>query len=134
MLLTIPKLNQRSVLCATLAALFCIASNVGAISLHFLQYDPVSQLTDEDWALEGQAFLKAVNGPVSGQAIAWSNEVTGNSGTIKVLESFVGPEGEPCRKIQEDFQSRKLASSYTVAVCKIGEDWRVVSANPDAGQ
>ncbi len=113
------------------ALLLSTAANVGATNLHFLQYDPVSQLTTEDWELEGEAFLKAVSGPVNGQAVPWSNEETGSSGSITVLKSLPGPQGNPCRKIKETFQSRRMNSTYKLTVCQIGDDWKVVDANPN---
>ena len=108
------------------AFLFSISASVSATNLHFLQYDPVSQLTAEDWELEGEAFLTAVNGPVNGKAVPWTNEATGNSGSVTVLKSFTGPQGNPCRKITEEFQSDRLQSAYNATVCQVGDDWKVV--------
>ena len=125
---TTRKPLQTALLGLSLAVLLSTTANVWATNLHFLQYDPVSQLTAEDWELEGEAFSAAVNGPVNGKAIPWSNEATGNSGSITVLESFVGPQGNPCRKINEAFQSQRLKSAYKVTVCQIGDDWKVVDA------
>lgn len=112
-----------------LILMLVVGTNAWATNLHFLEYDPVSRLTAEDWEIEGKAFLEAVNRDSKGEPVTWSNEETGNSGSITVLESFSGPEGQPCRKIQEAFKSRLLDSSYTLTVCKVDDDWKVVSAN-----
>jgi surface antigen len=111
------------------AVLSSMATHVGATNLHFLKYDPVSQLKTEDWELEGKAFLHAVNNGDAGLTVPWSNDASGNSGSITVLDSFTGPQGQPCRKIEEIFKSRLLDSRYTLTVCQVDDDWRTVSAN-----
>ena len=108
--------------------LLLAASNAPGTNLHFLKYDPVSQLTAEDWERENQAFSQAVEKGEDGQAVTWASPETGNSGSVTVIERFVGQDGQPCRKILETFQSKQLDSRYTVTVCKAGDDWKVVSA------
>lgn len=112
-----------------LLAAVLLAPAAGAINLHFLEYDPVSKLTDADWKLESQAFLKAVEEMPDGSAATWQNPETGNSGAIVPLERFEGENGMACRKIRETFKSSMYESAYTVTVCRNADnEWKVTQA------
>lgn len=113
----------------TVGAVLALAPpGASAINLHFLNYDPVTQMKESDWELESEVFLKTVEEASDGTSLEWENPETGNSGTITALKRFQGPQGEPCRRIRETFKSKSYDSQYTLSVCKNADgEWKVES-------
>jgi hypothetical protein len=79
-----------------------------AINLRLLQYDPVRQLTQSDWALESETCLTAVEETPDSAVTARKIPEPGQSGTIRQLDRSQGVAGQACHKINATFTSKRF--------------------------
>jgi surface antigen len=59
--------------------------------------------------------------------LAWSNPDTGNRGTIKAIDKFVGSHGQKCKKFQTTVDNFKGISLYNGETCEMKKDSWVLS-------
>jgi len=52
-------------------------------------------------------------------SLAWQNPDTGNSGTILVIEKFIGPQGKKCKKFKTTIDSFMGISIYDGETCEL---------------
>ena len=59
--------------------------------------------------------------------LAWSNPDTGNSGTIRAIDKFVGSHGQKCKKFQTTVDSFMGISLYNGETCELRQGFWVLS-------
>ena len=99
------------------------------MDLSFLGQAPLRFFSDQDLRLMGDAMDQALNDAEDGESISWSNEQTGNSGTIKPLRGF-SHQGLDCRRVEIINRAKKATrgdATSRVDYCKADETWRVLS-------
>jgi surface antigen len=70
---------------------------------------------------------EAENGQPASPELAWSNPDTGNRGTIKAIDKFVGSHGQKCKKFQTTVDNFKGISLYNGETCELKKDSWVLS-------
>lgn len=86
-----------------------------------------ASLDELDQMKAQQAFNQASVGPV-GDAIAWNNPNSGNSGTVKVTRDGTSNKGAYCREFQTTVViGGKPQSSYGTACRQPNGDWKMQS-------
>jgi surface antigen len=71
----------------------CLASN-----WQWLKDAPVTSFDEQDWELLQETISQTLNKDSDGDSRQWDNPETGNSGTVKVIDTRDGSTG-PCRKL-----------------------------------
>ena len=62
-------------------------------------FDDTLNLTKEDIAMINQAARQALDGEAVGTVVEWSNDKSGNAGSVTLLRNFEH-EGRECREVQ----------------------------------
>ena len=62
-----------------------------------------------------------------GPELAWSNPDTGNRGTIKAIDKFVGSHGQNCKKFQTTVDNYTGISLYNGETCELKKNSWVLS-------
>jgi surface antigen len=73
------------------------------------------------------AVAEAQNSQSEAPELAWSNPDTGNRGTIKAIDKFVGSHGQQCKKFQTTVDNFKGISLYNGETCELKKDSWVLS-------
>ena len=116
------------------AALFTLATIaaptlVHGLDLTFLGQAPIRFFNDEDLKLLSDSADKALESAKDGEAVAWRNEETGNSGTLTPTRSFTR-DGRDCRRLEVVSLSREAtrgSATSGVDFCKIDGTWKILT-------
>lgn len=87
-------------------------------------YSQLPDLTEEDADLARNAARVQLKGAEVGTVVSWSNEKSGNSGKVKLLERYQW-EGHDCQRVAHLFSIRKDRDhAYEVHGCDIDGQWK----------
>jgi surface antigen len=94
-----------------------IGSALGASAHAQPMMNPLRQLalTSEDFAMVGEAVTGLYDAGKIGVAQTWSNPKSGNSGSVKILDTFEY-QGLPCRTIEHTLRIRRQADPKQVVL------------------
>ncbi len=118
-------------LTATLFALsaFAAPALVQALDLTFLDQAPIRFFNDADLKMMSDAADQALDNSADGEAVSWSNEQTGSSGTLTPVRSFTR-DGRDCRRLSVvSLASKATRGSATsnVDFCKVDGTWKILT-------
>lgn len=121
----------KSTFAAALFALSTIAAPalVHGLDLTFLDQAPIRFFNDADLKLLSESADKALDDAKDGEAVAWSNEQTGNSGTLTPTRSFTR-DGRDCRRLEVVSMARKAtrgSATSRVDFCKVEGAWKILT-------
>ena len=116
------------------AAIFAFAAIsapalVCGLDLAFLDQAPIRFFNDADLKLLSDAADRALGSAKDGETVAWSNERTGNSGTLTPTRSFSW-DGHDCRQLEIvnlAEQATRGAATSRMDFCKIDGVWKILS-------
>jgi surface antigen len=119
--------NCRLALLAFSAGLFMAGNVQAGGGLLFLSDTAAARMTNEDFSAMTKAALEALNDPTTPSIKVWTNPKTGSGGTIKTTQAFTAKGGEPCKQVLHTAQAKGLTHEATSTVCKIKDQWKLVS-------
>lgn len=105
---------------------------VQALDLTFLDQAPIRFFNAEDMKLMSGAADKALDKAKDGEDIRWSNDQTGNSGTITPVRSFTR-QGNDCRRLRVVNLASKAtrgSSTSNVDFCMVDGTWKILTIAP----
>jgi surface antigen len=103
-----------------------LSTSTFAAHWDFLQYDPLRFLTESDWKLSNETFVKAFNDNPDGVTSTWHNPETGASGTVTPLSSYQNDKDEQCRKVVTEDRVKSFENEYTFDACRSADgNWRI---------
>lgn len=108
---------------------FAVPTLVNGLDLTFLDQAPIRFFDDADLKLLSDSADKALGSTDDGEAVAWSNEKTGNSGTLTPIRSFTR-DGKECRRLEVVSLARKAtrgSATSRVDFCKVDGKWKILS-------
>ena len=119
------------------AALFTFAAAgapgaVQALDLTFLDQAPIRFFNAEDLKLMSGAADKALDEAKEGEDVQWSNDQTGNSGTVTPVRSFTR-QGKDCRQLKVVSLARQAtrgSATSNVDFCNIDGTWKILTIAP----
>jgi surface antigen len=88
------------------------------------------QLEQEDLELVKNTARVQMNGKKVGTTLSWSNNKTGNSGTVTLIEIFED-KGRKCRTNRHEIRQQAQAPRvHTVSICQNADGtWQIVPRN-----
>jgi len=92
-------------------------------NLGFLRDAPIERMTREDIELLTKNYESALDRNADGQASAWVNPKTGNSGTAKPLSTRT-EKGTTCRRLEFTNQADGRTGKGEFTFCKVNGAWR----------
>ena len=121
----------KSTVTAALFALSAIAAPtlVHGLDLTFLDQAPIRFFDDADLKLLSESADTALDNAKDGEAVAWSNEQSGNSGTLTPIRSFTR-DGRDCRRLDVVSLARRAtrgSATSRVDLCKVDGTWKILT-------
>jgi surface antigen len=84
------------------------------------------QMDDKDKLIASQTAAKALESNHTGQASAWKNPDSGNSGTITPTRTYQAASGQYCREYRQDIViDGKLQEAYGKACRQADGTWQI---------
>jgi len=116
------------------AALFSISALASPTLVHgldisFLDQAPLRFFSDADLKLLSESVDKALDNAKDGEAVAWTNEQTGSSGTVTATRSFTR-EGHNCRRLEIANKAAKAtrgSATSNLDFCKVDGTWKILT-------
>ncbi|MCG6862526.1 MAG: hypothetical protein LJE70_14795 [Chromatiaceae bacterium] len=102
---------------------------VKGLDLSFLGQAPLRFFNDVDLKLMSDASDQALDKAKDGEAVDWSNDTTGNSGTITPIRDFTR-QGNECRRLEVVNRAAKATrggASTQVDFCNVDGSWKILS-------
>jgi surface antigen len=102
---------------------------VQGLNLTFLDQAPMRFFNEEDLKLLSDASDQALDEATDGESVDWSNESTGNSGSLTPVNSFTR-QGKDCRRLEVISQATKAtrgSARTLVDFCKVGGAWKILT-------
>jgi surface antigen len=119
-------MNKSHLFVITIIVTVLLWTSAFAVNWNFLQHNPLRFLTEEDWKLSNETFVKAFNDNPDGVTSTWHNPETGASGTVTPLSSYQNEQGEQCRKVVTEDRIKSFENEYTFHACRSADgNWRI---------
>jgi hypothetical protein len=88
-------------------------------------WDLLPKMNDKDIALAKEAAREQLGGQAVGKIVRWNNPETGNSGAVKLLESYTWDD-QPCRRVVHKLEIKGQEHQiWEIRICKIKSgEWK----------
>lgn len=104
---------------------FCITSIATAGNFQWLNDSAAQAFTEKDWEIFSDSLSEALNHPEDGWIQQWSNEVSGNSGTIEVNNTRQTAYGK-CRLVITSSRTERHQGRSRLNMCLQADgSWKV---------
>ena len=103
----------------------CLTSIATAGNYQWLNDSAAQAFTEEDWEIFSDALSEALGHPEEGWVQHWSNEVTGNSGTIEVNNTRQSANGKCRTVVTSNRTARDLGTSRHNMCLQPDGSWKI---------
>ena len=101
------------------------APAIGAGQFGWLENSPVSNFTDDDWALLRQTARDMLDNGEDASKAEWSNPSTGAEGTVEVLNTYE-EDGRTCRRTKFYNSAGGVTGTGLYRLCRIEDGtWKI---------
>ena len=105
--------------------ILCIPSIASAVNFQWLTDSAAQEFTEQDWVVFSDALDSALNQAEDGGIQQWSNEQSGNSGSIEVDNTRQTEHGTCRQVITTNRTARQLGTSNLTMCLQPDGSWKI---------
>lgn len=105
--------------------ILCIPSIASAVNFQWLTDSAAQEFTEQDWVVFSDALDSALNQAEDGGIQQWSNEQSGNSGSIEVDNTRQTEHGTCRQVITTNRTTRQLGTSNLTMCLQPDGSWKI---------